>query len=213
MAADALRSEVTGAPGIWLPAYLTWFAAGIGIAFMHVRWQEGALPRFLDPIVRLGTQPGVCWGISLGLMLVAATSVAGPVVLESPTAGESMVKHLLYAAIGSLLVLSGVFATASGAYTKAMSWRPVRHLGQISYSIFCIHMLLLVTIVFPVAGVDEFTGHGLRIWVVTIALTLAAAECLYRVVEMPAMRLRPRRRNSGSSPAQTATPHTPASTK
>ena len=37
-----LAEEATGSPLTWLPAYLTWFAVGMALAYAHVRLQEGA---------------------------------------------------------------------------------------------------------------------------------------------------------------------------
>ena len=47
----------------------------------------------------LGSLPGTCWTLAGGLMLVAATPLAGPTFLYLPTAGQSLAKNLLYAAI------------------------------------------------------------------------------------------------------------------
>lgn len=217
---EAIRHDLTGAPGIWLPAYLTWFALGIGLAYVHVRHKQGNAGTGLRLVVLLGSQPGTCWAIALGLVLVASTPIAGPIVLEEPTAGESLAKHVVYAFIGGLTVMSGVFAQPGGAYARAMSWGPLRHLGHISYSIFCIHMLILIAFVFPIAGVNEFSGHGLRVWLVTMAVTLLASEALYRAVELPALRLKGRLKlrwrgdDPGATEATTASaPHEETTTR
>lgn len=183
-------AEQTGAQtGLWLPGYLTWFVVGITIAYIDVeRSDSSKRSSWTGRVAALGSQPGVCWTFALGLMLVASTELAGPTLLQSPSSWEALTKHLLYAAIGGLIVLTGVFASPRGGYARVMSWAPLRHLGHISYGIFCIHMLLLITVVFPLAGVEEFSGQGLRVWVVALVLSVIAAELLYRCVELPAMR-------------------------
>jgi peptidoglycan/LPS O-acetylase OafA/YrhL len=208
--APHLDSHVAGSPNLWLPAYLTWFAAGIGLALVHVLHQRGSTSRAVRQVVGLGRQPGVCWALAAGLMLVAATPLAGPTLLEAPTVAESITKHLLYALVGTLLVLSGVF-TLPGAYRSTMTWAPLRHLGHISYSIFCIHLALLAG-VFEVTGIEVFTGQGLRVWALTLALSLVAAEVLYRVVELPALRLKGRLRRRESPAISTSSPDTQATT-
>lgn len=202
---------VRGAPGLWLPAYLTWFAAGIGLAHVHVQHQRGAVSPVVRQVVTLGRQPGVCWSLALGLMLVAATPVAGPTLLEAPSVADALTKHVIYTLVGTLLVLSGVF-TRPGAYRRLMTWRLLRHLGLISYSVFCIHLVVLSE-VFERSGVEIFTGQGLRIWAMTLTASLVAAEVLYRVVEMPAIRLRGRLRARESAETRTIKPDSTATTR
>ena len=125
-----IDDHVAGSPGLWLPALPHWFAVGIGLALVHVQHQQGQHSRRRRRVVALGRQPGVCWSLAAGLMLVAATPLAGPTLLEAPTVAESIAKHLLYAAIGTLLVLSGVFAVP-GAY-RDDGVAPLRHLGHIA---------------------------------------------------------------------------------
>lgn len=207
---DSLDPRVAGSPNLWLPAYLSWFAAGIGLAFLHVRSQAGLTSRVENVVRGLGQQPGVCWALVAGLMLVATTPLAGPTLLEAPTAAESVTKHLLYTALGTLIVLPGVFA-GPGAYQRVMSSRPLRHLGHISYSVFCIHLSLLA-LAFEITGRNVFTGGGLQIWLVTVAMTWIGSELLYRLVEMPAMRLKGRLGRSESAASISQTPTTTATT-
>jgi peptidoglycan/LPS O-acetylase OafA/YrhL len=209
--APRIDAHVAGAPGLWLPAYLAWFAAGIGLALVHVLHQQGSPSRVVRQVVALGRQPGVCWSMAAGLLLVAATPLAGPTLLEAPSVAESITKHLLYAAVGTLLVLSGVF-TVPGAYLRAMTWGPLRHLGQISYSIFCVHLAVLAG-AFDLTGIEVFTGHGLRIWTTTLVLTLLASEVLHRVVEKPALRLQGKLRRRESAATRASRPDTTATTR
>lgn len=186
-----------------LPGYFIWFAIGIALAWCHVRIEQGRASRAVVGLSRLGTQAGVCWTLVLGLLVLASTPLAGPIALQQPTLSQDLTKNVLYSVIGGLVVLTGVFAVPSSGYARAMSWAPARHLGHISYGIFCIHMVVLLAWSFPLAGVDEFTGHGLRVWVVTVVVSLIASELLYRLVERPAMNLKTRL-GRPSKPLQTA---------
>jgi peptidoglycan/LPS O-acetylase OafA/YrhL len=186
----------------WLPGYLTWFLVGIGLAHAHVSWQlHGARSRTLQGLVALGSLPGTCWTLAGGLMLVAATPLAGPTFLYLPTAGQSLTKNLLYAAVGGVLVLTGVFSRP-GRYRAVMSSQALRHLGHISYSLFCIHLVLL-SLMWELTGFELFAGHGLEIWGLTMVTSLLASELLYRFVELPGMRLKNLR--TGAGPESTAT--------
>ena len=206
-----IDERVAGAPGLWLPAYLTWFASGIALAAVHVRHQLGGRSGVVGHVVTLGRQPGVCWGLAIGLMLIAATPLAGPTLLEAPSVAEAITKHVFYTGVGTLLVLSGIF-TVPGLYLSVMTWRPLRHLGHISYSVFCIHLALLAG-VFAWTGIELFAGQGLRVWTLTLVTSLAASEMLYRVVEVPALRLRGRLRARESAATSTSSPDPAATTR
>ncbi len=188
--AAAVGEHTSGSPALWLPSYLTWFAVGLGLALVHVldqaREQPPALCRRLD---LLAGSPGVCWTLALGLMLVASTPLAGPSLLYPSTNAESLTKHLLYAAIGGVVVLTGIRSIPDSRYARLMSARLPRHLGHISYSVFCIHLPILYLVV-EVTGYGIFQGHTWEIWGLTVALSLLASEVLYRVVERPFMRLK-----------------------
>jgi peptidoglycan/LPS O-acetylase OafA/YrhL len=183
-----------GAPLLWLPAFLTWFSVGIALALVHVLHQTTPEPgAVLRTVTTLGSMPGACWAMAAGLLLVAATPVGGPTQLIAATQGESAAKHLLYAGIGGLVVLPGLFAAPRSRYSRVMSFGALRHLGHISYSIFCIHLPLL-TLAMWLTGSTLFEASALQVWAVTVALTLPAAELLYRLVEKPGMRLKDRGR-------------------
>ena len=185
----------------WLPAFLGWFAVGILLAALHVLHSSGAAPRLVGRAVdELGQLPGVCWVLALGLLVVASTPVAGPTLLVPPDDSDAVVKNLLYAGVGGLLVFSGIFVRPGSRYGAVMSNPRLRHLGHISYGIFCIHLPLLHFVLW-ITGYTLFDGHLLQIWSLTLVLSVISAELLYRVVEMPTMRLRNWRRGAAHAPA------------
>ena len=202
-----------GVPMMWLPAYLTWFAVGIGLALAHVLNQTAEAPgKVLRLLTTAGTMPGVCWTVVAGLMLAAATPLAGPSLLFVATAGQSLTKHLLYALVGGLVVVTGVFGPPDGRYARLMSVPLLRHLGHISFSTFCIHLPML-QVVLAVTGYRLFAGHGPQIWTLTLVLSLLASEILYRLVEKPGMRLKDLCRPTGPSTGQPKSAAQAASTR
>jgi peptidoglycan/LPS O-acetylase OafA/YrhL len=196
--------HVPGGTGLWLPAYLSWFAVGVGLAMLHVRHQSGDPSAVERRLVELARMPGACWVLVAGLMLAMSTPMAGPVLFVAGTPSESLVKNLAYSVIGGLIVLSGAFANPDRAFGKVMSNRLLRHLGHISYGIFCLH-LSLISLVLWSTPYRLFGGDGFQVWVLTLAASIVAAEVLYRVVELPALRLGRRRGGPSSSQAQAAT--------
>jgi peptidoglycan/LPS O-acetylase OafA/YrhL len=184
----------------WLPSYLSWFAAGIGLALVQVLHTQGRWQRLTGLVVTLARQPGSCWALAAGLLLVSATPLAGPTMLASPTASESLTKSVLYGAIGTLIVATGVFTVADGAYSRVFGHGGARHLGWISYGLFCLHLPGLHLVMWA-TGWTEFQGHGLQLWVLTMAVGLVAAELAYRLIERPALRLKGLGRRSVPEPA------------
>lgn len=207
----AIGEHTEGSPELWLPAYLPWFAVGLGLALVHVLEQARERPPAIcRRLGLLADAPGVCWTLVLGLMLVASTPLAGPTLLFASTNVESLTKNLLYAAIGGLIVLTGLRSDPTSRYDRLMSARLPRRLGHISYSVFCLHLPILYLVV-EVTGYGVFQGHSWEIWGLTLALTLVASEVLYRLVERPAMRLRNLRRPGSRTPPTSR--HRAASTR
>ena len=193
-----------GSPLQWLPAYLTWFALGIGLALASVlhdvaSQQHRSPGRIVALVASVGRQPGVCWAVALGVFLVAATPLAGPSLLAPLTPAQSLTKNLLYAAIGALLVASGAFAVEGQRYARVFGHVALRRLGWISYSVFCLHVCVLQLVMWA-TGWPLFRGHGLELWALTLVLSLVVADVTYRVIERPALRLKSLRtgRRSGT---------------
>ena len=201
----------------WVLGYLDWFAVGIGLALASVLHGAGRGGRTVAALRTLAAQPGVCWLLALGLLLVATTPIAGPLVLEPATDAEALTKNLLYAAVGGLVVLPAVLRDTPAVPTTfdRLLLHPVaRHLGHTSYGLFCLHVPLL-HLVMALSVWDVFTAPLVPLWLVTLALSLVAAELAYRLVERPTLRLkalRPLARGSRSE-ASTSAPTTGTSAR
>ena len=193
----------------WLPAYTSWFAVGIVLAHLQVRHSAGATSRRTDAAIRtLTSSPGALWALAAGLLLVAATPLAGPTLLIPPTEHEAVVKNLLFAGVGGLLVFAGAFAEPGSGHHRLLSARWARHLGHISYGVFCLHLPILHFVMWS-TGYQLFGGRFLEILVLTTVLSVLAAEVTYAAVERPFMRLATPRRGRA---ARTDTPTTEHST-
>ena len=202
-AAPALADERAWSPALWLPGFLSWFAAGMWLAREHVLQQAGRPTVLGTRIAALGSQPGTCWVAAVGLLLITATPIAGPISLEPSTSSEALLKNACYAGIGLLLVAAGAWASPTGGYHRVASRRWVRHVGHISYAVFCVHLLVLAALL-ELIDYRIFTGDFPRIWAATLILSLLASEVAYRVVERPGMRLGRRFAVSNTTHAATA---------
>lgn len=187
----------------WLPSYLSWFGLGIAMAALHVLRDRATPPAAARLLLRgvgsVAAAPGASAIAAVALLLVASTPLAGPTLLELPSPGAVLTKNLLYTCVAFLLVAPAVFGRPDSRYAALMSLRLPRRLGHISYSVFCIHLPVLHFVMWW-RDYTPFTGHGVEIWTLTLVLSLAASEALYRVVELPFLRLR----NLGARPSPAA---------
>jgi peptidoglycan/LPS O-acetylase OafA/YrhL len=191
LAVPFLEERASAMPAQWLPSYLLWFAAGLYLALVQVLREQELRPEYAGRLVTLARLPGSAWMVAGGLMLVVATPVAGPTMLTSPSPTEVAVKHSLYAVVAFVVVATAVFADPVGLYGRLLAHRFLQWLGRISYGIFCLHLPILHLVMW-VTDWKVFGGHGPQIWVMTVVLSVIAAEVAYRVVELPVARLRNR---------------------
>ena len=105
-------------------------------------------------------------------------------MLAPPTEAEALTKQVLYALIGALLVVTGVFNDPGSRYSRAMSRPLPRHLGHISYSVFCIHLVVLHFVMW-VTPTGSSSAQRPQVVGLTLLITLPLAELLYRFVRCP----------------------------
>lgn len=115
--------------------------------------------------------------------LAAGTRLAGPL---SPNAVGVLASSFV-------LVVALTYASGSNPVARALDWRPVRLLGEISYSFYLWHLPVILAL-----RVNNWTiGEGVAGLLLTTIIATAITACLsvitYVLVERPAMRLRARR--------------------
>jgi peptidoglycan/LPS O-acetylase OafA/YrhL len=186
--------------GQWLPAYLSWFAAGMLLALAYTEVTTGpetdAAARSWHLPRRVAESPGACWVMACAVFAIATTPLAGPRSLEAlPTAGESVMKNLLYVTAAVLLVLPAVFPPRGARGLDVLRSAPLRWLGQISYGIFLYHLVVLELLV---RWRDQalFTGSWVELFLLTWILTVGVAALSYYVLERPLLQ-RAHRRTAG----------------
>ncbi len=169
----------------WLPGLLPWFLVGMVFAAVSasavVSPREGVLDRLA------GDLPG-CWFLAAGVFAIACSPIAGPRLLITPGAWEAGAKLVLYAVAGAFFVLPLVFGPEHQGAARSRLSGPVPYwLGDISYGIFAIHMLVL-NLVFRVTGIEIFTGRFLLVLVLTLLATLILASLTFPFFERPILR-------------------------
>jgi peptidoglycan/LPS O-acetylase OafA/YrhL len=158
----SLQSEARFTRG-W-PAYLrgvAGFAAGYGVRRLEA---ESGLSRRVRP-----------WLLD-GLSLIAlATIYLIPPLIGGRDAWPVM---LLFP-----LIIFGCLDTDS-VTTRFLSWKPIHYLGNISYSIYLIHELVIL--IWRAVAVPLHIGGPVIAVPVCMAVSIALSAVSYRVIELPA---------------------------
>ncbi|HSF99302.1 MAG TPA: acyltransferase [Ornithinibacter sp.] len=177
-----------GQQALWLPGYIGWFGLGMALAL----WRSGRAGGVVGAswVDDVATHPGTVWGLAVALFLVLISPVAGPYSLTQASPGQAVVKSVLYAVVAALVVLPCVVMPSDGhdpPSVRLLGGRTARFLGDISYGIFCYHLIVL-GVVERAMGYEIFSGGFFRIYVPTLAVTCVVAAVSYYAVERPVMR-------------------------
>jgi peptidoglycan/LPS O-acetylase OafA/YrhL len=199
---------------LWLPAFAGWFGAGMALAALTTSDPTWWAVRMLHD---LGSSPATCWAGAAALFWIATSSVAGAEGLALPTIGQAVTKNALYLGIATLLLLPLVFGDQSrGRTRKVLSSPQARFLGEISYGIFLLHVVVL-TWAYHALGLRPFSGNIVLVLLGTWLSAAGLATVVYLLVERPLRRWRgivadrPARRAGSSTVATTEVSATSAS--
>src|SRR4029077_8733748 len=143
----------------------------------------------------LARDPLGCWVAAALVFGLACTPLTGPRTLISPTSWEAGCKCVLYGVSSGLAVLPLVFGRLQEHPIRRWCNHPVPFfLGEISYGVFCIHVLVLNAVLRrPPFGI--FQGHFLAVWTLTALVSVGLATVTYYTVERPCLRLKTLRRS------------------
>lgn len=175
----------------WLPSYASWFALGIGLTVLTI--DASAPGRVTAALIAAGRDRASCWLAAGAIFLIVATPLGGSPLLVSPTPAQAVVRHVCYGLIAVLAVAPCVLGDDRTPVARVLALPAIRHLGHISYALFCCHVTVLAVGV-PAMGFTVFNTPFLLLFSVILAISLVVAEVLYRVVERPFMSLAPGRR-------------------
>jgi peptidoglycan/LPS O-acetylase OafA/YrhL len=154
--------------GMWLPAHLVWFAGGMTLATlqsMAVRCPVGlAIP------------------LATILFLVVCTPIAGAITMGPVRLWEPIAKNLLYAGIATLVVAPLVLGRG-GWFERVLGSRPMVWLGELSYEIFLLHVVVMALVFGVLLDWPLFTGSLPGLFGLTLVITIPLAYALRRLTE------------------------------
>jgi peptidoglycan/LPS O-acetylase OafA/YrhL len=152
--------------GLWLPHYLVWFVAGMALAVLQV--------------IGFRCYAAAVIPVAVVAYLVVATPIAGDAVSPSPDLGQDLSRSLFYAAIAALVVAPPALGDR-GVYTRLLGSPPMVWLGEISYEIFLVHVIVMEIAMASVLRWPVYTGSLLGLFAVTLALSIPVAWLLHRL--------------------------------
>lgn len=163
-----VHSEVPLPEGarLWLPTYLLWFLAGMALAV-------------LQP---MGAK---CYGflaipLAVVCFLIVSTPLGGEFQTSPNEVSAAIVKTVFFGAIAALAIAPLALHHERGWYYRFLATRPMVFLGEISYEIFLIHMIIMELVMVEVLHIPVFTGSMLNLFVVTMVFTIPASWLLHR---------------------------------
>jgi peptidoglycan/LPS O-acetylase OafA/YrhL len=150
---------------LWLPAYLLWFLGGMLLAVLQV----------------LGARAfaALCIPLAIVCYLIASTPIAGAPTTSPAELREGLAKVVFYAVI-SALVIAPLALGNHGWYARLLASRPMVFLGEISYEIFLIHLVIMELVMVEVLGFPVYTGSMFWLFVTTLVVTIPLAWLLHR---------------------------------
>lgn len=150
---------------LWLPTYLAWFVAGMALAVLEQLKVRGyAL---------------VCLPVAAASYFIASTPIAGEPTTSPAALSEALIKTGFYAVIAALLVAPPALGDR-GWYTRFLASRPMVFLGEISYEIFLIHLIVMELVMVEVLHLGVYTGSIVALFAVTLVFTIPASWLLHR---------------------------------
>ncbi|GAY17287.1 acyltransferase [Mycobacterium sp. shizuoka-1] len=150
---------------LWLPGYLAWFIGGMLLTVL------GAMGVRVYGFIALT--------LAIVSFLIVSTPIAGEPTTSPRGVTEALVKTCFYAAIATLVVAPLALGNR-GWYARALGSRPMVWLGEISYEIFLVHLVVMEIAMVEVLRWPVYTGSMPALFVVTLVMTIPVAWLLHR---------------------------------
>ena len=156
---------------LWLPTYLVWFLGGMLLAVLQA--------------MRVNCYAFLVLPIALICFLIVSTPIGGEPTTSPTQLYEALFKTGFYAVI-STLVIAPLALGNRGWYSRVLASRPMVWLGEISYEIFLVHLVLMELVMVEVLRKPVYTGSMWQLFVATMVVTIPVAWLLHRFTRVRA---------------------------
>lgn len=197
---------------LWLPMFLDLFAIGMALAVVSAALSTGqVVPRV---VTWLGEHPVLCWTIA-AVIWIGVTRMKFPNkpfgLHDSDGSSDYLPRQLAYGIASAVWLWPAIFGDQTrGLLRKVLASRPLVYLGGISLSFYLWHLAIIEQTKYwtipDYAGLVERAAHprpgntldgvgtfqGPYGWIVLISwlVSFLVASVLFRVVELPFLRLK-----------------------
>lgn len=154
---------------LWLPTYLVWFLAGMLLAVLQA--------------MRVRCYAFLALPIALICFLIVSTPIGGEPTTSPAQLYEALFKTGFYAVI-SALVIAPLALGDRGWYSRLLASRPMVWLGEISYEIFLVHLVLMELVMVEVLRDPVYTGSMWQLFAATMAVSVPVAWLLHRLTRV-----------------------------
>ena len=156
---------------LWLPTYLVWFVGGM----------------LLTVLAQMGVRVYgfLCIPLALVCFVIASTPIAGEPTTSPTALREALFKTAFYTVIATLVVAPLALGD-SGWYARVLASRPMVFLGEISYEIFLVQLVVMELVMVEVLQDPVYTGSTFALFTVTLAGTIPVAWLLHKATRVPA---------------------------
>jgi peptidoglycan/LPS O-acetylase OafA/YrhL len=139
----------------------------------------------LAVLAQTGTQwyAFVCLPLALICYVIVSTPIGGEPTTSPAELWPALTKSAFYAVIATLLVAPLALGNR-GWYSRVLGSRPMVWLGEISYEIFLIHLIVMEVAMVEVLGWHVYTGNMAGLFVVTFVMTVPLAWLLHRLTRV-----------------------------
>lgn len=152
--------------GFWLPHYLAWFVGGMMLAVLQV----SGLRCYAAAVIP----------VAVAAYLVMSTPIAGDATSPALDLGQDLARTIFYAVIATLVVAPPALGDR-GWYIRLLGARPMVWLGEISYEIFLVHVIVMEIVMSSVLRWRVYTGSVFGLFAATLVLTIPVAWLLHRL--------------------------------
>lgn len=150
---------------LWLPTYLVWFLGGMLLAVLQA--------------MRVTCYAFLALPFALICFLIVSTPIGGEPTTSPAQLYEALVKTGFYAVIATL-VIAPLALGNRGWYARFLASRPMVWLGEISYEIFLVHLVVMELVMVEVLRTPVYTGSMWQLFTVTMLVTIPVSWVLHR---------------------------------